>query len=114
MDGLLTPRDVGNLQTLAVLKEQIADLESKLKPKIEATIKHYGVGNVTIGANVVKLSTVQRNNVSWKGLAETLIDAQVIENEKPNFTTPSISYNAKIIGKAKKASGGDGLGRTVA
>lgn len=113
MDTLNTI-DIGKLQRFQVLKEELKELEEHLKPKIEATIKKYGVGNVTIGANVVKLSTVARNNVSWKGLAESLIDAKVIENEKPNFTTPSISYNAKIIGKAKQASEGEGLGRKIA
>lgn len=114
MDATLNKIDVGKLQRLAVLKQEVVALEEHLKPRIAATVKQYGEGNFTIGANVVKLSSVSRSNVSWKGLAESLIDAQVIADEKPNFTTPSVTYNAKIIGKAAQSSGGDGLGRRIA
>ncbi len=100
MAELLNERDVTKLEKLEVLKEEIKALEEHLKPRIEATFKRYGAGVRVIGAREVKLGKIDRNNTSWKGLAESNLPASVIEQEKPRHTTPSTSYNAKIVGRA--------------
>ncbi len=113
MSDILTPQDVTKLERISVLKEELKALEEVVKPKIQASFAKFGAGNVTIGARVVKLSSIDRNNVSWKGLAEANLPASVIEAEKPRHTSPSVTYNAKIIGRANQASQGQ-LGRKVA
>lgn len=106
MSDLLTTRDVTLLERRDVLKQELAEISEKVNHKIEAAFKHYGAGNVTIGTRIVKLGKVDRNNVSWKGLAEANLSDAVIENEKPHHTSPSVTYNAKIIGRASQSSTG--------
>lgn len=113
MSDLLTPQDVTLIERLAVISQEAKELKEKLAPKIEASFRKYGAGNVTIGARIVKLSSIDRNNVSWKGLAEANLPAATIEAEKPRHTSPSVTYNAKIVGRANQASQGH-LGRKVA
>ena len=113
MVDTLTIYDVTKLERRDVLKEELKTLDKDLKPKIQATFTAYGAGNVTIGSRIVKLSSVDRNSVSWKGLAESCLPVNVIEEEKPRHTTQSTTFGAKITGRASLSSQNQ-LGRKIA
>ena len=102
MAELLNKNDVGNLSTLKGLKEQVKELEAHLKPRIKATFEKYGACNLQIGAQVITLSKVDKSSMSWKGLAESQIDADVIEEIKGDFISPSSSFYAKHLCRADK------------
>jgi len=93
----LTPQTVSLLEKRVIKAAELADLDTQLKPLVEATVKARGPGKLWIGQRLVELTAIERHCTSWKSLAEAKLSEKVIAGIKPDFTNTSTSYGAKVI-----------------
>ncbi len=78
------------------IKAELKQLDSQLKPRIENTVKRFGVCTVKIGDAQVRLSQSVRASVSWKACAYSLASVEEVEAVTGEFTVESTSYKAQI------------------
>jgi hypothetical protein len=96
-DALLTQEDLIKLDRVERIKAELKKLSESLKPKIEATVRHFGAGTVLIADRRVKLSESIRNSVSWKSVAYAVAAEDAIDAVKDECTVDYQIFSAVVL-----------------